>query len=109
MSPSLTLLSALRDRHDQLSKQADELDWDGLAAGWQEVEIMFTALAKIPLSDIPLTEKTEARQYIEELLATQKKLSACILPWMEQVRPLLDSFSRFAPPETTEEDQKRQA
>jgi hypothetical protein len=78
-----------------MSRMSDALDWDGLEKTWQAAEASFSALLKTPLSDLPLSERNEARQLLENLLSLQKHISGKTLPWMDQVKPLLESFERY--------------
>jgi hypothetical protein len=78
-----------------MSGMSDTLDWEGLEKTWQAAEPCFLALAKTSLTSLSLGERSEARQLIENLLNLQKHISGQTLPWMDQVRPLLDSFERY--------------
>jgi hypothetical protein len=95
MTSALILLRQLNAHHETMSRMSDTLDWDGLEKTWQAAESSFSALLKTPLSDLPPSERTEARQLLENLLSLQKHISGQTLPWMDQVRPLLDSFERY--------------
>lgn len=96
MSISLTLLRELDKRHATMVRLAETLDWDSLDKEWQAAENDFAALMKQPpLSAIPSSERPEIQQLVDNLLAQQKLISERVHPWMEQVRPMLDSFDRY--------------
>ncbi len=96
MSTSLVLLRELDKRHATMLRLAEALDWDNLDKEWQAAEIDFSALMKQPpLSAIASSERAEIQQLVDKVLAQQKLISERVLPWMEQVRPMLDSFDRY--------------
>ncbi|MEI7431780.1 MAG: flagellar protein FliT [Betaproteobacteria bacterium] len=91
----MTLLQKLNDSHQNMLRMADALDWDGLEKSWQDAEVAFAALMKIPLNQLTGNERSEVRKLIENLLELQKLISGQVKPWLEQVRPLLESFERY--------------
>jgi hypothetical protein len=95
MTSALIHLRQLNAYHETMSRMSDALDWDGLEKTWHAAEASFSALLKTPLSGLPLSERTEARQLLENLLSLQKHISGKTLPWMDQVKPLLESFERY--------------
>lgn len=96
MPPPLALLRELDAQHGIMVGMANALDWDGLNQTWQATEINIATLTKLKLlSALAPNEIPEARKLLGNLLAQQKFISERVKPWMEQVRPLLDSFNRF--------------
>ena len=47
------------------------------------------------LQKLKLDQSSEAQQLAANLLKLQKFISEQVRPWMEQVRPLLESFERY--------------
>ena len=95
MSAPVLLLRELNECHENMARMADVLDWDSIGLLWQGAETSFAALMKIPLAELTGNERIEARQLIENLLKLQKLVSEQAKPWMDQVRPLLESFDRY--------------
>jgi hypothetical protein len=95
MTSALIHLRQLNAYHETMSRMSDALDWDGLEKTWHAAESSFSALVKTPVASLSVSERTEARQLIEKLLSLQKHISGKTIPWMDQVRPLLDSFERY--------------
>ncbi|MQY51578.1 hypothetical protein HCX48_07990 [Rhodocyclus tenuis] len=96
MSTATPLLRTLRDIHHLMLEHAKTLDWEAAAADWATAEPGFAALARSPLAQLPLAERQEAALLVRELLDLQQRFSDLALPWLEQVRPLLESFARSA-------------
>ena len=96
MPTPLTLLRDLDKRHKAMVDLANDLDWDGLDREWHAAEIHFAALMKKPpLAELTGSDYVEAQKLIGSLLAQQKLITDKVRPWMEQVRPMLDSFDRY--------------
>ncbi len=96
MSATLTLLRDLDKLYRAMVKSAEALDWDELERSWTSAESNFARLKQSPLAtSLEFSERREARELIESLLARQQQINDRVRPWMDQVRPLLDSFDRF--------------
>jgi hypothetical protein len=96
MPTSLTLLRELATRHETMVSLANALDWDALDREWHAAESHFAVLMKRPpLAELTGSDYAEAQQLIGRLLAQQKLITEKVRPWMEQVRPMLDSFDRY--------------
>jgi len=95
MSASLLLLRELHASHENMSRMARELDWDSLEREWQDSESNLAALMKISLTDFTGNERSEAQQLALNLLKLQKLISGQVKPWLDQVRPLLESFEHY--------------
>jgi len=91
---ALDCLRQLATQHENMARMADLLDWDGLTREWQDASNRFATLQKISLTGLSANERTQARELIEKLLTLQERISGQARPWMDQVRPLLDSFER---------------
>ena len=92
MSRAITLLEELCAIHQQMAKDAEQLDWDKIHQGEGAIEKNLAELKTIELAGLPEEEREKIIRLIEETLALQNKISGRVLPWMEQVKPLLDSF-----------------
>ncbi|MEI7611296.1 MAG: flagellar protein FliT [Betaproteobacteria bacterium] len=96
MPTSLSLLRDLHKRHETMVNLANELDWDGLDREWHAAERHFATLMSMPpLAELTGSDYVEAQKLIARLLAQQKLITEKVRPWMEQVRPMLDSFDRY--------------
>jgi hypothetical protein len=95
MTVALALLRELHSDHENMAQMASVLDWDGIGKAWEGVEVKLASLKKIPLIELKGNERQEARDLIEKVLRLQKLISDQAKPWMDQVRPLLESFDRF--------------
>ena len=95
MAAPLVLLREINTCHENMLLMAKALDWDGVSKEWQGTESNFFTLMKTSLTELRGNDRAEARQLIENLLKLQKLISAQAKPWMDQVRPLLDSFDRY--------------
>ena len=94
MSSALSLLRELKHIHDEMAQRTARSDWQGAGTLWETAEARFAALKEISLTGLSGSERAEARQLIEALLSQQKTLSAQAQAWMDQARPLLESFDR---------------
>ncbi|MDR2506777.1 MAG: hypothetical protein LBD67_02105 [Candidatus Accumulibacter sp.] len=94
MSNALSLLRELKHIHDEMAQRTARSGWQDAGALWETAEARFAALKEIPLAGLSGSERIEARQLIETLLNQQKTLSAQARTWMDQARPLLESFDR---------------
>jgi hypothetical protein len=95
MSAALTLLGHIGESHRRMAALAEALDWDGVVGEWQRIYPEIVELRQIPLDRLAGRERTEAAERIAELLEFEKRISARITPWMEQVQPLLETFRKY--------------
>ena len=95
MTDALTLLRNIGSSHERMAQLADKLDWQGVNAEWANAHPMLLELGKISLEKLPPQERTEAAQLIRKLLALEEQVSARATPWLDQARPLLESFRKY--------------
>lgn len=98
MTAALTLLRELNNDHQNMAQMAIILDWDGVSSVWETAETRLSLLRKMSLTELQGNDRLEARQLIENVLKLQDLISEQAKPWMDQVRPLLESFDRFPLP-----------
>jgi len=94
MSP-LALLKDIGDSHERMAKLSSELDWDGVVGEWKNSYPKILELKKIPLNKLTGAERTEASRLIARLIAFEEQVSGQVSPWMDQVRPLLETFRKY--------------
>ncbi len=94
MSAALALLRDLDEAHATMTRCAEALDWDGVAAAWRQAERDFAQLTQHRLEALPPEQRREASAHIERILYAQAAIVQRAKPWMEQVAPLLDNFTR---------------
>ena len=94
MSEILARLRRIDEAHLVMAQCAEALDWEGLLRAWQGAETELGELTRTPLDHIPPLERDEARMRINSILRLQQSVSERVQPWMAQVAPLLESFSR---------------
>lgn len=92
---ALALLERIGESHRRMVALADALDWDGLVGEWRSTQPEIARLQKMALDRLSGRERVQAAKRIAELLAFEEKISAQILPWREQVQPLLETFRKF--------------
>ncbi|GHU07180.1 hypothetical protein FACS1894158_15110 [Betaproteobacteria bacterium] len=92
---ALILLEYIGESHQRMTALADVLDWDGLDAEWRRIHPKILELQQIPLDQLTGRERAQAARQIAGLLELEKRISARIGPWMEQVQPLLEVFRKF--------------
>jgi len=95
MTGALTLLKDIGKSHERMVDLAGKLDWNGVAKEWSEMTPKLMALKKLPLAQLSARERMEASEQLAKLIAFEEQISARITPWMEQVRPLLESFRKY--------------
>ena len=95
MDAALPLLDRIGESHQRMTALADALDWDGLAAEWWSIHPKIVELQQIPLDRLTGQERVRAARQIAGLLEIEKRISARITPWMEQVQPLLEVFRKY--------------
>ena len=94
MSAALALLRHLDEAHATMVRCAETLDWDGVATAWQQAERDFLQLTQYRLETLAPEQRQEARTCIERILSAQATVSQRAKPWMDQVAPLLESFTQ---------------
>lgn len=104
MTTARTLLQELETNHEHMASLAEQLDWDGVTHMWSQTAPKFADLKEITLPSLPAAERDEAFQSLRRLLALQNRMLDRILPWMEQTRPLLQSFKTHPIPAPGTED-----
>lgn len=87
-----TLLSELEQNHEQMAVLADRLDWAQFIALWQQALPRFDELKSFRFDALPGKEHQQAYDSLHHLLTCQNQVIGRIVPWMEQTRPLLQSF-----------------
>jgi hypothetical protein len=92
---ALFLLDHIGESHQRMSALADVLDWDGLDAEWRRIHPRIVELQQIPLDQLTGKERAQAAKQIAGLLESEKRISARVGPWMEQVQPMLEVFRKF--------------
>ncbi|MDR0577052.1 MAG: hypothetical protein LBI87_05855 [Candidatus Accumulibacter sp.] len=95
MNDDLALLGRIGEAHRRMAEMADALDWDGIVEEWESVYPAITELRQVSLDRMTGGERDQATRQIAELVELQKRISARITPWMEQVRPLLETFRKY--------------
>jgi hypothetical protein len=95
MDAALALLEHIGESHRRMAALADALDWDGLSAEWRGIQPHIVELSELPLDRLDDRERTRAVSLMTELIEFEKRISARITPWMEQVRPLLEIFRKY--------------
>ncbi len=95
MTDTLTLLRNIGRSHERMAQLAEKLDWQGVNAEWANASPMLLELKKTPLEKLPSQERTEAARLIRKLLALEEQVSARAAPWLDQARPLLESFRKY--------------
>lgn len=93
MSNVLALLDDIGRCHERIADLANRLDWDGVSNEWQATRLKLRELENHPLDQLSGHERSEAAQQIEKLLELEQRISDQIIPWLDQVRPLLESFN----------------
>ncbi|MBI2307784.1 MAG: hypothetical protein HYU78_10845 [Rhodocyclales bacterium] len=93
MTAMLATLRQLKECHQRLAAQTEVLNWEGVLSEWQNADKLFADLRSETVESLPAEQKEEARILMEEVLATEQAMVARIKPWMEQVRPMLESFA----------------
>lgn len=86
------LLSELEQNHEQMAVLAERLDWDQFIPLWQRALPRFDELRSYRLEALPGKERQQAYDCLHHLLTCQNQVIGHIVPWMEQIRPLLQSF-----------------
>ena len=92
--PVLTLLSDIDKSHAKIVGLATQLDWDAVNDEWMISLQKLLELEKFPIDQLPAQERAKAIQDIKKLLEQEEQISGMISPWLEQVRPLLESFDK---------------
>jgi hypothetical protein len=95
MAASLALLERIGESHRRMAALAEALDWEGLVAEWHDIHPNITELRELPLDRLDERERARAVSLITELIEFEKRISARITPWMEQVLPLLETFRKY--------------
>jgi hypothetical protein len=95
MSDATPLLDRIGEGYRKMAVLAEALDWDDLIAEWQGIHPEIVKLQKIPLDRLTGKERAQAAKQITELLELGERISARIVPWMEQTRPLLEVFRKY--------------
>ena len=95
MSSALILLKDIRVRHERMVRLAGQLDWNGVTKEWDDLLPKFVELKKLHLGQLSKNERAEASELLAELIGLEKQVTARITPWIEQVRPLLESFRKY--------------
>jgi hypothetical protein len=95
MDAALALLERIGESHRRMADLADALDWDGLASEWHGVQPHIVELSELPLDRLDDRERSQAASLITGLIEFEERISARITPWMEQVRPLLETFRKY--------------
>lgn len=91
----LEILRQMASLHVTMVRLAEHGQWNELAAAQKEQDILAASLQKFGgLKNLP--ETGESRKLVEAILAAQDEVRSYVVPWMEQVSPLLEAFS---PPE----------
>ncbi|SDI04091.1 hypothetical protein [Propionivibrio dicarboxylicus] len=104
MTTARALLEELETSHERMASLADQLDWDGVTQMWPDTARKFADLKRITLPALPQAERDAAFQSLHRVLTLQNRMLDRILPWMEQARPLLQSFKTHPLPAPDAED-----
>jgi hypothetical protein len=95
MDAALVLLERIGESHRRMAALAEALDWEGLVAEWRDVHPDIAELRELPLDRLNDPERAKAARLISDLIEFEKRISARITPWMEQVLPLLETFRKY--------------
>jgi hypothetical protein len=95
MDAALALLERIGESHRRMAALAEALDWEGLVAEWRGIHPSIAELRELPLDRLDDRERRRAAGLITELIEFEKRISARITPWMEQVLPLLETFRKY--------------
>lgn len=95
MTTPVTLLKDIGESHERMVELSSELDWDGLVGEWRSSYPKILELKKTPLNRLTGAERAEASRLIAKLIALEEQVSGRISPWMDQVRPLLETFRKY--------------
>jgi sugar phosphate isomerase/epimerase len=95
MDDTLALLERIGASHRRMTALAEALDWDALVTEWHGIHPEVVALRELPLDRLGDRERARAASLIAELIEFEKRIAARITPWMEQVRPLLETFRQY--------------
>lgn len=95
-SPVLETLRRLHACHLRMVESAGNLDWDRTTTLWSEAKPLYLELRNSPLAALAGSERDEGMRLVEAILSMHNEVEGRVLPWMEQVKPLLDSFSKGA-------------
>ena len=95
MNDATSLLDRIGEGYRKMAALADALDWDTLTAEWQGIHPDIVKLQHTPLDRLTGKERAQAAKQITELLELEQRISARIVPWMEQTRPLLEVFRKY--------------
>jgi hypothetical protein len=95
MDAALALLERVGASHRRMAALAEALDWDGLVAEWRDIQPRIIELEGLPLDRLSERERARAVRQMAGLVEFEKQISARIAPWMEQVRPLLETFRKY--------------
>jgi len=95
MTPALTLLKDISESHERMARLSSELDWDGVVGEWRGSYPKILELKKIPLNKLTGAERAEASRLIAKLISFEEQVSGQVSPWMDQVRPLLETFRKY--------------
>lgn len=95
MALALNLLKDIRKGHERMVLLAGQLDWNGVTREWDDLSPKLVELKKLRLTQLSENERAEASELLAELITLEKQVSARITPWIEQVRPLLESFRKY--------------
>jgi hypothetical protein len=91
----LSLLERIAASHRRMAALAEALDWDGLVAEWRDIHPRIIELEGLPLDHLSERERAQAVKQMTGLIEFEKQISARIAPWMEQVRPMLETFRKY--------------
>ncbi|MDR3298939.1 MAG: hypothetical protein LBU43_02785 [Candidatus Accumulibacter sp.] len=94
MNAALSLLDRIGEGHRRMASLADVLDWDGVADEWHGIYPNIVKLREITLDHLTDQERVQAAKQMTELIGFEKRISARIAPWMEQVQPMLEVFRK---------------
>lgn len=94
MNSTIKLLHELQQQHEQMATLADRLDWESITQLWQATAPGFVELRTHPLGALQGNDRIEACESLHKLLTLQNQMLGRIIPWMEQVRPLLQSLRK---------------
>lgn len=95
MTGALTLLEDIGKSHERMVELADQLDWNGVVNEWKSTYPKIVELKTMSLGQLSGRERAEAARQIAKLLEFEERISGKITPWMDQVRPLLETFRKY--------------
>ena len=95
MSRALVLLREVCTSHEKMLEIASLLEWDRIGEAWNVAEKQLIGFTKEGTASLEASERAEAIQLIEKILNLQKEIALKAKPWQEDVRPLLENFSRY--------------